>query len=114
MFGKLVTTDYITFAVVLLIFYIVMLKKKEVGTTDYITIALVILILYGLMFKKKEGFSVLPEWPYIPPRYWSPRKRQYWSPWWYYENEYHPAVPKVVNYDSTEYRFPDYKLEYTV
>lgn len=56
---------------------------------------------------RKEGFSVIPSFPYLPPKNWRPRAVTNWSPWWYHQNEYHPAVPEVSQYDPMKNNVTD-------
>lgn len=75
------------------------LEKKH-----YIIIVVVLLIIFMLfVWDKKENFDV---YPFIPPNNWRTRRRTKWSPFWYYENELQPAVPKVSYYDSSDVKFP--------
>ena len=70
-----------------------------------IIIGFIVLVLL-IQWDTDETFNVVPLYPHIPPKYWNQRRRTHWSPHWYYENEYHPAVPKVVQYDSSNYILP--------
>ena len=80
---------------------------ERLENKHYIMIVIGLVALYLLhICDKNENFSVIPEFPHLPPKYWGPRRRTKWSPWWYYENEYHPAVPMVTQYDSADYRLP--------
>lgn len=92
-----------------------------------IVIVVVVLVLWMLWSwdsqTKTENFSPVEQFPYLPPKYWEPRKAKKWSPYWFYdskyktpkvlstwnplwdsEDRYHPAVPQVVRYH------PKYKL----
>ena len=71
-----------------------------------IVIGLVTLYLLNTCDTNDENFSVIPEFPFLPPKHWNSRRRTNWSPWTYYENEYHPAVPMVTQYDEANYRLP--------
>ncbi len=83
------------------------MNLQSLETKHYIMIGLGLLVLYILFVQdKSENFSAFQLYPHIPPKYWNPRRRTHWSPWWYYENEYQPAVPGVSLYDSAEYRLP--------
>ncbi len=80
----------------------------RINEKHYIMLVVGLVALYMLMKcdRDQESFDVVPTFPHIPPKHWKPRRRTHWSPWWYYENEYHPAVPMVSHYDSSSYRLP--------
>lgn len=75
--------------------------------TEHYAIILVGIVAVILLFTQwNEQFNVVPIYPHLPPKHWSSRRRVHWSPHWQYENKYHPAVPKFVHYDSSNYVMP--------
>jgi hypothetical protein len=81
---------------------------QRLETKHYIMIMIGFLALSLLMNcdDGAEPFNVVSTFPHLPPKHWKSRNRTKWSPRWYYENEYHPAVPMVTQYDSSDYRLP--------
>lgn len=94
----------------------------------YIMISILIiltLIIIILLIKKKEHYFPIQSYPYLPPRHWKNRSYSQWNPHWFYgsiyqtpkyvnlwnplwdsDNEYHPAVPSIVNYEPNSYKLP--------
>ena len=85
----------------------------ELEKRHYILIGVAILVILFLWTwdsndTTQEQFSVIPEWPYMPPKYWKNRNKKHWKPWYFYDNTTeHPAVPSISNYDTEFYRFPN-------
>lgn len=82
------------------------LEKKH-----FIILAICLLAILFLWICKnngKEHFSVIQEWPYLPPNNWNVPQAKKWTPWWYEQNEdaVYQSVPSIANYDTNFYRFP--------
>jgi len=61
-----------------------------------------------MYLNKKENFSVIPEWPFLPPTYYTTKNYKHWEPWFYRENGHavYPVIPSIVNYHPLYRRFP--------
>jgi len=87
----------------------------EISKNQIITIVLflaVVWVYYTWNYKSQESFSAIQQWPYLPPKQWENANYDQWGKQWYHHNEqqYHPAMPSITNYDNTQYKFPKNSL----
>lgn len=84
---------------------------------DFVHISLIIVILLIFCGSKQEGFhgdinnfnGDWSPWSRMPPKRWEPRQYNYWKPWWFFTNKFHPANPSITNYNSNTYVLPQHR-----
>ena len=78
--------------------------------TRHVIILIIALMILFFLWKwdNVDHFDVIQQYPFLPPKYWTPLPAKKWTPWYYQENAapFYTSVPSVVNYGTDFYRFP--------
>lgn len=88
----------------------------EISRNQIVTVVLFLMVAwvyYTWNNNSKESFSVIQQWPYLPPNQWKNEEYNKWGENWYYKNDnkQFPIVPSIVNYDDSHYKFPKTSLK---